>query len=239
MSEIERVSQSLSPGDIVQLFQLDLSPIGTNQVLCFTPGPAVTFRGITYASVDIMAEGFEWSGKGKMPQPKLKIGNATRMISALALDFQDLIGARLTRIRTYRQYLDGQSTSDPDAAYDPDIYTVEQKTHHDKFSIEFMLSAAMDQDGRQLPGRMVLRDVCTWRYRIWNPALNAGAGGFDYSRVIGCPYVGTAYFDRLGLPVAAAQDQCGKRISDCKKRFGNNAALPYGGFPGVSRVRAT
>ncbi|HFF4526214.1 TPA: phage minor tail protein L, partial [Acinetobacter baumannii] len=31
-------------------------------------------------------------------------------------------------------------------------------------------------------------------------------------------------------------DACGKRVSSCTCRFGENAVLPYGAFPGVQRV---
>jgi phage-related protein len=31
----------------------------------------------------------------------------------------------------------------------------------------------------------------------------------------------------------ASQDVCGKRVDSCKLRFGQNAELPFGGYPGI------
>ena len=52
-----------------------------------------------------------------------------------------------------------------------------------------------------------------------------------------CGYAGPPVADIAGNPVAvAAQDVCGKQLSDCKLRFGATAVLPYGGFPGCGLV---
>lgn len=89
-----------------------------------------------------------------------------------------------------------------------------------------------------IPNRMILRDSCQWRYRVWNPTADNGLGAWDYSRAT-CPYTGGGLFNMNGAPVGdPTQDVCSKRVSTgCKKRFGENGVLPYGGFPAVSRVR--
>ena len=44
------------------------------------------------------------------------------------------------------------------------------------------------------------------------------------------------WFDRNGDPVMSSTlDECGKRLSDCKLRFGANNELDYGGFPSLGR----
>jgi lambda family phage minor tail protein L len=56
---------------------------------------------------------------------------------------------------------------------------------------------------------------------------------------IACPYTGGATYDINGNPVADPRlDVASKRVTTCcKPRFGASATLPFGGFPGVSRVR--
>lgn len=224
-------SQSLEPGDLVTLFVIDLNPIGVNVVLRYAAAETV-FGGYTYSAVPIEADGFEWNGQGAMPQPKVRIANANRAIGGVSRLYNDLAGARLTRIRTYATFLDNGPTPDASAVYSLDIYDFEQKITHNNVMLEWSLAAAIDQEGRKIPGRRILRDLCMWRYRVYNPTTST----FDYSSVQ-CPYTGTNYFDANGNPTTAANDTCGRCVSDCKLRFGAKAVLPYGGFPGVARTR--
>lgn len=229
---IARAAQSLEPGALITMYILDLTPLGVSTRYHFTTDNNVVFGGQAYTTIEIEAQGFEWNGQGPMPQPQIRIANANRSMSGISAFYKDLVGASLTRIRTYAKFLDGQPTADPTAIYTAEVYAIEQKTAHDKVMIEWSMSAAMDQEGRKIPGRRVLRDLCMWRYRVWNEVTEE----FDYSSVQ-CPYTGTAYFDQQGVATTAPNDKCGRRISDCKLRFGENAVLPYGGFPGVARAR--
>lgn len=230
---IQLASQSLEPGDLVQLYIIDLSPIGVNEQWPFCPTGNCTFRGISFVKADVEAEGFEWSGQGTAPQPRLRMTNATRLISAELTAHEDLIGARLTRFRTYKQFLDDGASPNPDAMFSPDHYVFEQLSGENKFQVEWVLSAAMDQQGRMIPGRVIVRDFCLWRYRIWNPTT----GAFDDSKAQ-CPYKGTASFDAKGNPTTPDKDRPGRTLATCcKPRFGENAEYPFGGFPGVARVR--
>lgn len=229
---ISRANQSLDPGDRVELYTIDLTPMGENMVWNFSPHGECKFQGVNYVAFDVQTEGFEWNGQGGLPQPKLRLSNTQRSFGGLTLQYQDLIGAKFIRLRTYKQFLDDQPLADADAYFSPDIYVIDQKTAHNKTYIEWTLAASMDQQGRQIPGRQVLRDLCLWRYRVWNEAL----GQFDYTKVQ-CPYSGTPSFDADGNEVAPAQDECGRTITACKLRFGAKAVLPYGGFPGVARIR--
>ncbi|ACL58440.1 phage minor tail protein L [Methylobacterium nodulans] len=233
-----RAGQSLTPGDLVALFIIDLSPIRVNQQFAFTSeadrarGP-LTFRGVTYTPLDVKAEGFEMTGHGQMPQPKISVSNATRLMSSATLLYQDLIGARLIRTRTYAQFLDDGVTPDPEAAYAQDIYRFEQKVEHSKHQIVWNLAADMDQEGRDLPARLIVRDICLWRYRRWD----AEKGAWDYSHVT-CPYTGAQAYDRFGNPTTPDKDEPSRHVTTCcKVRFGADAPLPFGGFPGVARVR--
>lgn len=235
-----RVGQSLTPGNLIALYIIDLNSLGVSQQFAFTSNVdrqrgIVRFRGIDFAPTEIRCSGFELSTQGALPQPTIEISNVTRAMSSAAVLFNDLIGARLTRIRTYTQFLDNGETPDPvSGAYPADIYSFEQKTSHTKEKIVWTLAAAMDQEGRLLPGRTIIRDVCPWRYRRWDK-LN---GEFDYSAAQ-CPYTGDKSYDRDGAETTPDKDEPGRHIEDCcKVRFGATGQLPFGGFPGVSRVRA-
>lgn len=233
MSAITEASQALSSKDgLVTLYQLDATALGDTAVRCFTAasveGTPIKFGGITYTPVDIEATGFEWSGQGAAPSPTIKIANSSSLIAALVWQFDDLVGAKLTRIRTFRNFLDDGSAPDPLMRFPLDIFTVERKVTQNKVFVEFELSVPFDQEGGRLPGRQCLKDTCTHVYRYWN------GSAFDYTKS-SCPYTGTAYFNNLGVSVVnASQDICGKRLSDCQKRF-PSTALPTRAFPGMQR----
>jgi lambda family phage minor tail protein L len=225
--------QSLQPGDLVILFDLDLAKLGGG-VLRFVPGnlgdAEVRWRGNAYKPVPVQAQGFERTGRGQLPTPTMTIA-ATDIVVASMLTFDDLRGCRVVRWRTFKHYLDGQPQADPNVFFPLDIYEVERKSNHDTKSgtIEWELSASMDQQGKMVPGRIMTQDYCPWRYRHWNGT------GFDYSNAE-CTYHGNASFKANGDPTSdPSQDRCGKKFSDCQKRFGATNPLFYGGFPGISR----
>ncbi|AHC30454.1 minor tail protein [Rhizobium phage vB_RleS_L338C] len=227
---VQQISQHLETDDLVVLYTIDVTPLGVPQMWHFTNGKQVKFRGFTFVAADVKSDGFEWNGQGAMPQPTISVSNATRMLSGIVGTYKDLVGAKLIRIKTYARYLDEAPGANPDEAFAADIYNFEQKTAHDKYQLEWTLSAAMDQQGKKIPGRRVLRDVCMWRYRRWTGAT------FDYSKVQ-CPYNGVQSYTKDKVPTTPANDRCGRHVSDCELRFGANAELPFGGFPGVTRVR--
>jgi lambda family phage minor tail protein L len=190
----------------------------------------VRWKGNVYMPAPFDASGFESNGRSALPTPRVRMG-ASRQLTALLRQYGDCVGVQVTRWRTFTKYLDNGSTPDPNAHFAPDIFIISRKVSQDKVSVEWELAASLDQQGKKLPGRIILRDACTWRYRVWSTDL----GAYDYTDVL-CPYTGTAAFDRLGQVCAPALDQCGKRLSDCELRFAG-AALPTSAFPGVARVR--
>ena len=233
--KINEVSQQLSTDELVELFILDLSPIGTDQVLYFSnsknpDGTDIVFGGNTYYAVDFESEGWAYDGQGAFPRPTLTVSNVFDFLSNILYETKDLVGAKITRIRTYSRFLDGQPDADPGAMFAPDIYVVFRKRRHNKAVIEFELSAAADQETVNVPGRQILRDTCTHTYRRYVPGV-----GFDYSQAT-CPYSGTSYFNEKGEATTITSDNCGLQLRDCKLRFGNKN-LPTRAFPGVVRAR--
>ena len=235
MSQLDEAIQSLQPGDLVELFQLDATPLG-GPVYYFTSTSfgtdAVLFDGNTYTPIDIQAENFEWNGQGSLPTPVVRISNATRVASAAVIEFNDLLGAIFIRIRTFRQFLDNGDSPDSDSVFPIEVYRVERKAKQNKVLIEWELSSPMDQQGRQIPARQYVRDSCPWIYRYWD----ASAGEFDYTQAT-CPYTGTQYFNAQGETVTdPALDRCSKQLTTgCRKRFGTTGELPFGGFPGIGQ----
>lgn len=224
--------QKLEPSAIIELFELDATAFG-GDLLRFHAGTNgisqnVVWQGNTYMAFPVQASGFDYSGNGQLPRPKLQVANITGAISLLVLTYDDLLGAKVTRKRTLAKYLDAVNfpggtnpSADPMAEFADDIFLVDRKVTENRDQVEFELSAAFDVAGIQLPRRQIIQNVCVWKYR-----------GDE------CGYTGTNYFNANDVSVATVgQDVCGKRLSSCKARFGQFAELPFGSFPSAGLTR--
>lgn len=234
----EETIQAFTPGDYVELYQLDTSlysgPTYFFTSNIYSDASSLFFDGQEYQPIPIEATGFEWSGEGALPRPTLKVANIDGLIGSLASTYSDLLGATFRRIRTFKQFLDDGATPDPTSMYPMDIYRVERKVNQNKIFIEWELSTAMDQQGVMLPKRQALKDACTHTYRIYDADLT---DLFDYTKAT-CPYAEASYFTVNGVVTTdPSADSCGRRLSDCRKRFGTTAELPFRGFPGMRVVR--
>ena len=233
-AKIKSDVQDFTPGKIVELYLLDATDQGVGAVVYFTAGTisgtsSVVHNGITYVPLAVQIEGMEYSAQGQLPTPTLTIGNISKTVQAEVIAHNDLLGAKLTRRRTFEKYLDGQPEADSSAIFADDVYYFNRKTAHNKYFIKWELLTEINYEGQQIPGRVVLRDVCTHRYRIYD-------GGFVYDDAT-CPYTGSDYFDEYGGACDIADDQCGKKLSDCELRYAVTEDKPFRGFPGVAKVR--
>lgn len=231
--------QKFSLEALVTLFMIDASAIG-GSIYRFTGmtnnGQVVIWNDEEYAPLANQSDGWEIPGNGNLPTPKLRVSNIGGLIGNLCITLDDLVGAVVTRYRTFGQFIDGGSSADPTIYFEPDIFRIERKTIHTKEMVEFELASALDVENVYLPARVVLKYNCTQFYRLWNTALDGGAGAFDYSHAT-CPFNGTQngnlYYDENGTLVTnPSQDVCGRLVSDCKLRFPGQP-LPTWAFPGV------
>lgn len=230
-TSIQSEIQKLAPSAVVELFELDGSSFGAG-ITRFHAGTngltqRVVWQGNTYEPFPVQVTGFEMTNAGTLPRPTMRVANVTGLITALLQQYNDLLGAKITRKRTLVKYLDavnfsgGNPTADATASFDDDVFYIDRKAAENRDMVEFELAAALDLTGVDLPRRQIVQNVCPWKYRSAE-----------------CSYAGTAYFNANDVPVAsAALDVCGKRLSSCKARFGQYAELPYGGFPAAGLIK--
>lgn len=220
--------QKLSPGAIIELYELDTTPIGGSEIDRFHSGlngigNSIIWDGNSYTQFPLEATGFEMNGQGQSPRPTIQLSNIGGVIGAVSLQMGDLLDSKLTRIRTFARYLDAVNfpggvnpDADPNAILDIQVFYVDRKSGENKIFVEYELAAASDLVGVKIPLRQVITNVCPWKYR--SPE---------------CSYTGPPVADTTDSPTdSPTNDRCGKRITSCKLRFGSNSVLPYGGFPG-------
>ena len=107
--------QAIAPSALIELFQLELNVLqhGFAETYYFHAGTSLSnngdliWAGQSYMALPIEVEGFEYSGQGTLPRPKLRISNIMGTITALILTLPEgLEGAKLTRIRTLARFID-------------------------------------------------------------------------------------------------------------------------------------
>lgn len=228
-TDIQRLEQDA----IIVMFELDARKFGDG-ILRFSPtsvdGQPVRFNGYEYTPLPIKADGFSWLGSGTLPRPTLTMAAPDLAFLSLVVNADDLVGCPVTRIRTYRKYLDDGASPNPEAKFAPDHYVIERKALQKRMTLQFELSTKMDQQGKMIPARQVLRDSCTHRFRYW------ANDQWNYDGVT-CPYTGETLYKRNGETTTDPYEaRCGKRLSDCKLHFGQDAVLPFYGYPGVGRL---
>jgi lambda family phage minor tail protein L len=217
------VQQSWHDG-LVELYDIDFSLITgdpadilylANQVK--PNGTKIQWKGQTYEPLPISGTGFEKVSAGQTPQPSLTIANALGVFSPAIDTLGDLIGAKVTRRRTFGKYLDGEPAADPSQEFPLDVFYIEQKTSENAIAITWTLSSILDLEGVRLPRRLITQNYCQWKYRSSE-----------------CGYTGGPVADERDRPTGSlSNDICGKRLQSCQLRFPNQS-LPFGGFPGAT-----
>ena len=213
--------QEIAPGAVIELFELELNATqhGVADIYRFHAGTnldgngALRWAGNEYLRFPIEADGFEYSGNGQLPRPKIRCSTIMGTITALLLSLPDgLEGAKVSRIRTLARYIDAVNfpggvnpygTPDPTAEFPREIYYVDRKVAETRDVVEFELAAAFDLAGVRAPKRQCIANICQWVYKSAE-----------------CGYSG-------GLAT------CDKTLDACRAHFGGNAELPFGSYPGV------
>ena len=218
--------QTLEPGALLELLVLDASAIGGEiaRFHGYLQVGSITWQGNVYSPWPIQTDGWEVT-TDQPPVPTISVGNVDSSITALCLAFDDLLGATVTRHRTFAKYLDavnfpdGNPNADPTQEFTPDVWTIERKASETYQSVQFELSSPLNVMNAQLPAGQIIANSCRWLTR----------GGY---RGPYCGYTGPAVAKIDDTPTTdLSQDQCGGRVVSCKLRFGANNQLPYGGFP--------
>lgn len=213
--------QQVAPSSVIELYELQLNATqhGISDTYRFHAGSSlnangeVVWAGNSYMRFPVEADGFDYSGNGQLPRPKVRISNIMGTITALLLSLPSgLEGAKFTRVRTLARYIDGTNfpggtnpygTPDPTAEFPREVYYVDRKTAENREVVEFELAASFDLVGVRAPKRQCIANICQWAYKSTE-----------------CGYVGA-------LPT------CDKTLAACKAHFGATAELPFGSYPGI------
>ncbi len=224
MSDLGTELQKLSPSAVIELFEIDLTPdedieenryyfhAGTNKL-----NANITWDGQVYAAWPLEISGYTQQAGGSLPRVRLKLANVNGLLSMLALNFNDMLGAKLTRYRTFSRFLDavnfvGGVNADADPTIQigqPDIYYLERKVSENKLMVELEFASEFDVVGVMLPRRQINPFMCAWCYRGsecgWTGAPVADEFGQGPPVV---PTDGAAPFDEFSVATSYVPGDC-------------------------------
>ena len=202
MSDIVEAAQKQDPGsELITLYTLEYAE---NTFAYFYSGgftntdneTRVQFRDsyttsnvYTVRNYDVLpmeAEGFDISSDGSYSRPMVTIANVTSVFSTAIgdIDYEELIGKRLTRRTTLKNLLSSGSDSTPPIEYPTMVYIIDRIKDRNIISVTFELANPYDLAGVSLPGRQIIAGSCPWKYQGASPHLaeKDKVGGCDWNK---------------------------------------------------------
>jgi lambda family phage minor tail protein L len=166
---------------------------GTNNI-----NGSVYWQGVEYLPFPIQSSGFESKGDGSLPRPKLTISNQDFFVSNLIRRYNNLVGAKVVRKRTFVKFLDNQNFSesknpygsaDATAGLEDQVFFILRRASENRAIVEFELASPLELDNVTFPKRSVMARYC----------------GFHY-RGNGCKYMGVPVADENNMRLRKALD---------------------------------
>ena len=227
----------LEQGALLELWEIDLRHISSSadpdvkgEIYRFHNGVSQTkeniwWQGKEYQAYPIKADGFEISGQGPSNRPTLAVSNLYGIVTGIVAHFGQGVGGKVTRHLVPAEYLDAKNfpggvnpTADP-RQESVSYYIIEQLKSLDDERAVFELASPAETDNAKIPLLMITSDTCIWQYR--SPE---------------CGYTGGPVADEFDNPTYdKKKDKCSHCIKGCKLRFGDDAVLPFGGFPSTTQ----
>lgn len=201
MKELSAEIFSLTPSSIITLYEIDITDIQSNLNLGSAPieesvlrfhnmevlnRSTLKFKSKEYHPIPIITDGFELRSDGGLPRPTLTFAslkatedlqsnNQFASLKRAILELNNMIGAKVTRIRTFAKFLDADNpgisietaefSSNKNPELPRDIFYVERKVSEDKSGIQLELASVLDIENFKLPARLCLATKCSWSYR--------------------------------------------------------------------------
>lgn len=241
--EFENCLQSLYPGEILTLVEIDGTKFGApiyrfhGENVQYTPEEImkavesgtlppkeIIFQGEAYGARPFGITGISFTSDGKAGKPELTLSNIDSQVSALIRAYNGMMQAKVTIWITSKEMIQNDG-SVKDGAYRKLVYYVERPSYCNKSIARFELTSPYDMDGIMIPPR-ITQSVCYWAQRGW------------YRSGKGCSYNGSRMFDKDNNPVTdPSLDQCAGTCTACKLRFGEDQELDFGGCATASLLR--
>lgn len=193
----------LEPSTLISLFSIDLSnKTNNNDFYRFHGGENgyegdIVFKTKTYRYYPVKATGFTYD-ESKPPRPTITFDNSDGFMSLKLKYFDNFLGYRFTRTRTFVKFLDDinfpnfrNPHSTDRSSFPEEEYVFNKKTTENDAIVSFEISSPLDLEMANIPARDVIYNSCRWCYRS----------------DIGCGYRGNPVADKKDNSLSATSDR--------------------------------
>jgi lambda family phage minor tail protein L len=142
---------------------------GTNGI-----NSSIYWQGVEYLPFPIQSSEFESKGDGSLPRPKLAVSNQDFFISNLIRRYNNLVGAKIVRKRTFLKFLDDVNFSegknpygsaDPNAGLEDQVFFILRRESETRAFVNFELASPLEIENVTFPKRTVMARYCSFHYR--------------------------------------------------------------------------
>jgi lambda family phage minor tail protein L len=135
---------------------------------------SIYWQGAEYVPFPIQSSEFESKGDGSLPRPKLMVSNQDFFISNLIRRYNNLVGAKVVRKRTFLKFLDDKNFSegknpynsaDPNAGLEDQVFFILRKESENRQAVNFELASPLEIEDVTFPKRVVMARYCSFHYR--------------------------------------------------------------------------
>lgn len=142
---------------------------GTNGI-----GGSIYWQGAEYLPFPIQSSEFESKGDGSLPRPKLAVSNQDFFISNLIRRYNNLVGAKVVRKRTFVKFLDNinfpegrnpYGSADPTAGLEDQVFFILRRESENRLMVQFELASPLEIENVTFPKRIVMARYCSFHYR--------------------------------------------------------------------------
>lgn len=158
---VELISNVLSSH--IELFEIDCTAIPGLGITYYLTSEktSVVYGEINYVSLPIKVSGIKINSDGAPSRPQLDVfnvgdvsGGLIKLIGNLSFLYQDLVGAKVTYIETFSDYLN----LGPIRISGPPLkFQIARKLTHNKTLVSFELRSPIDKERAYLPKRQMLK----------------------------------------------------------------------------------
>lgn len=168
------------PGLNDDLDEIQFYPVGV-------PADNTVSDANTYIALPLVLDGIEQQSDGASARPTLTIANVTNVFNS-ALDgedfaVEDLVGQRVTRRRTFANYIVGGADAASPYELPVQTYVIERIASRNNNSIVLELSVPFDLNNVKLPGRVVIGKYCPWIYQGEDLGLGGGCRWLQNNKI--------------------------------------------------------
>jgi len=171
---------SLEPTALLEFFVIYYDYVNTPDDKLYIHGGtngingSIYWQGVEYLPFPIQSSGFESKGDGSLPRPKLAVSNQDFFVSNLIRRYNNLVGAKVVRKRTFLKFLDNANfaegrnpygSADATAGLEDQVFFVLRRASENRAAIELELASPLEIENVTFPRRTVMARYCSFHYR--------------------------------------------------------------------------